>query len=75
MLLRAIDFAAGRGWGVQALCASALAGAEGNREFFLHIRPTERGAERCVLLRQLELALTDPPGEIDASEPNDGDRR
>ena len=66
VLTRAIDFARGNGWGVDAVCASALPGAEGNREFFLHIRPTRRGRERATLLSQLELALAAPD---DGSEP------
>jgi 23S rRNA (cytidine1920-2'-O)/16S rRNA (cytidine1409-2'-O)-methyltransferase len=32
-------FAQDRGWGVRAACASPLPGAEGNREFFLHLVP------------------------------------
>jgi 23S rRNA (cytidine1920-2'-O)/16S rRNA (cytidine1409-2'-O)-methyltransferase len=60
VLTRAIEFCAANGWGVQALCASSLPGAEGNREFFLHIRPATRGLEQHALAEQIESAVTPP---------------
>ena len=36
-------------YAILAACASPLAGAEGNREFFLHLRPTGSGLDRVAL--------------------------
>lgn len=41
VLVRLSDFARVAGWRVAGLCASPLLGAEGNREFFMHLRPGE----------------------------------
>lgn len=41
--------AAERGWGPQALAASAIRGADGNREFFLHLRPGAPPAAAAAL--------------------------
>jgi hypothetical protein len=35
------------------LCASPLAGAEGNREYFLHFRTGETGANPALLEQRL----------------------
>ena len=49
------------GWGIQALCASPLLGADGNREFLVHFKPHSPGMEGAALaasvLRALELAI------------------
>ncbi len=37
VLLRLVEFAAGKGWAVLGVTASPLRGPKGNREFFLHI--------------------------------------
>ena len=53
-------FSAARGWGVAAVRASAIRGAEGNREFFLHLRPGCSGLDeesRAAAIR----AATDEP--------------
>lgn len=39
VLTRVIGFCVDRGWGVRGAARSAIEGADGNREFFLHIRP------------------------------------
>jgi len=44
-------FAQGQGWGVRGACPSPVPGAEGNREFFLHLVPG---------------GTTLPPGELEA---------
>jgi 23S rRNA (cytidine1920-2'-O)/16S rRNA (cytidine1409-2'-O)-methyltransferase len=44
------------GWGVQALCASPLAGADGNREFLIHFNPGSPGMEGPALDRAIEEA-------------------
>jgi 23S rRNA (cytidine1920-2'-O)/16S rRNA (cytidine1409-2'-O)-methyltransferase len=44
-------FAQERGWGVRGACPSPVPGAEGNREFFLHLVPGGTAL---------------PPGEIEA---------
>ena len=45
VLERTVQFARANGWGVAALRASPILGADGNREFLIHIRPTARGVE------------------------------
>lgn len=39
VLVDLVEWAGGRQWGVQAVTGSPIRGAEGNREFFLHLRP------------------------------------
>jgi len=61
VLERAIAFAAEQGWGVHGVCLSPIAGAEGNREFFLHLRPEEPGPGGPQLSRLVAEALADSP--------------
>jgi len=62
VLLRVARFASGAGWAVAGACRSALPGATGNREFFLHLRPDGDGLEWDPLAAHLE-ALTVAPVE------------
>jgi 23S rRNA (cytidine1920-2'-O)/16S rRNA (cytidine1409-2'-O)-methyltransferase len=52
--------AAERGWAVLDACASPLEGAEGNREFFLHLRPAGRGLDAGALGERLDAAVATP---------------
>jgi 23S rRNA (cytidine1920-2'-O)/16S rRNA (cytidine1409-2'-O)-methyltransferase len=49
--------ARGEGYAVQGACASPITGAEGNREFFLHLRPGGPGLEGQALEQAAEAAL------------------
>jgi 23S rRNA (cytidine1920-2'-O)/16S rRNA (cytidine1409-2'-O)-methyltransferase len=69
VLERAARFSRVQGWGVCGLCASPLPGAEGNREFFIHLRPSERGLEKRELTDQLARALA---GEATPQPPRGG---
>jgi 23S rRNA (cytidine1920-2'-O)/16S rRNA (cytidine1409-2'-O)-methyltransferase len=54
------DVAAGAlrgGWAVLDACASPIAGASGNREFFLLLRPESRGLEGGALEGRLDAAV------------------
>ena len=44
------------GWGPTDLCASDLRGAEGNREFFIHLRPSAPGATSSELAHRIREA-------------------
>jgi len=66
---RAVAFAAGHGWAVRGMCASAIRGAEGNREFFLHLQPDGVAVDRRELDRQIADALACEPG---GTAPHDG---
>jgi len=57
VLDRTIEFCVGRGWGVLGVTASPIAGADGNREFLIHVRPAGSGADRAKLDRAVEAAL------------------
>jgi 23S rRNA (cytidine1920-2'-O)/16S rRNA (cytidine1409-2'-O)-methyltransferase len=46
-----------RGWGVCGACESPLRGADGNREFFLHLAPQAAGLSAAALARSLQRAL------------------
>jgi 23S rRNA (cytidine1920-2'-O)/16S rRNA (cytidine1409-2'-O)-methyltransferase len=46
----------GAGFGVRGACASPVTGAEGNREFFLHLRREGPGLEGPALLEAVSLA-------------------
>jgi 23S rRNA (cytidine1920-2'-O)/16S rRNA (cytidine1409-2'-O)-methyltransferase len=50
-------FCRDRGWGILGLLASPLAGADGNREFLVHIRPAHDALPPEELDRQTEAAL------------------
>jgi len=59
VLERVVDFAGTRGWAVSGICASPIRGADGNREFLLHVQPgaaVESGAE----LRRFLADLAEP---------------
>jgi 23S rRNA (cytidine1920-2'-O)/16S rRNA (cytidine1409-2'-O)-methyltransferase len=45
------------GWGITGLCASRLRGADGNREFFVHLHPHRPGHTGAALDHALESAL------------------
>jgi 23S rRNA (cytidine1920-2'-O)/16S rRNA (cytidine1409-2'-O)-methyltransferase len=59
VLLDTLGAFRGRGWGVRDVCASALRGADGNREFFVHLRPGGAGRAAPELERRLERALAE----------------
>lgn len=50
-------FVRDRGWGLCGLCRSALCGAEGNQEFFMHLRPLAPAMHDEALLRQIQSVL------------------
>jgi 23S rRNA (cytidine1920-2'-O)/16S rRNA (cytidine1409-2'-O)-methyltransferase len=45
------------GYAVRGACASPIAGTEGNREFFLHLRPGGDGMSGASLLAAVERAV------------------
>lgn len=49
-----------QGWAVLDACASPIAGAEGNREFFLHLRPTGHGTDPGRLSERVDAAVGAP---------------
>jgi len=64
VLRRLIDHCRERGWGVAGLCASPLAGADGNREFLVHLLPAGAGLSAAELDRAVRAAL----GSVSDSE-------
>jgi 23S rRNA (cytidine1920-2'-O)/16S rRNA (cytidine1409-2'-O)-methyltransferase len=54
VLERVIGFAGSRGWGVRGVCASPIRGADGNREFLVHVRPAEAGEPAAALRRRID---------------------
>ncbi len=54
--------AAVSGWGLVDLCASALRGAEGNQEYFLHLVPGSPGLDEAELSQRIVTA-TEPHEE------------
>jgi len=54
--------AADGGWGLVNLCASALRGAEGNQEYFLHLAPGSTGLDEAELTQRIATA-TEPHEE------------
>jgi 23S rRNA (cytidine1920-2'-O)/16S rRNA (cytidine1409-2'-O)-methyltransferase len=57
VLERLAAFAAERGWGVLGITASPVTGAEGNREFFIHLAPRSGGLDPDGLERSIERLL------------------
>ena len=47
------------GYAVRGACASPIAGTEGNREFFLHLRPGGDGMTGAELAAAVERAVTE----------------
>jgi 23S rRNA (cytidine1920-2'-O)/16S rRNA (cytidine1409-2'-O)-methyltransferase len=60
VLLRITEFAVARGWAVADVCASVLRGSDGNREFFLRLRPAGEGLGREARERRIGAALVEP---------------
>jgi 23S rRNA (cytidine1920-2'-O)/16S rRNA (cytidine1409-2'-O)-methyltransferase len=60
VLQRAVAFARGESWGVAGLIVSPLTGAEGNREFLIHLRPPGDGLDPETLDRAVEAAIVSP---------------
>jgi 23S rRNA (cytidine1920-2'-O)/16S rRNA (cytidine1409-2'-O)-methyltransferase len=54
---RAMSFADEQGWALRGVCASPLPGAEGNREFFLHLQPQGIALGAAERARALTAAL------------------
>jgi 23S rRNA (cytidine1920-2'-O)/16S rRNA (cytidine1409-2'-O)-methyltransferase len=54
VLEKIVSCVTGQAWGVQALCASPLPGADGNREFLIHFRPASAGLAGEELDREIE---------------------
>jgi len=59
---RIIDFCRGRAWGIAGIICSPITGADGNREFLIHIVPRSAGRSTEVLDRELEAALVSQAG-------------
>jgi 23S rRNA (cytidine1920-2'-O)/16S rRNA (cytidine1409-2'-O)-methyltransferase len=51
------SFAASRNWQVGGIIASPIAGAEGNREFLIHVRPDRPHRDSAALDRAIETAV------------------
>jgi len=66
VLRRGIAFCAERGWGVAGPCVSELPGADGNREFFLHIRPAGPNRSAADLERGIDRAVSPEPPDAPA---------
>jgi 23S rRNA (cytidine1920-2'-O)/16S rRNA (cytidine1409-2'-O)-methyltransferase len=57
VVLRIAGWSRDRGWGVQAVAPSALTGAEGNVEFFLHLLPGRAGLGEEALAEAIARAV------------------
>ena len=57
VLLRMRDFAARQDWAILGLTASPIEGADGNREFLVHLRPDRSHGDSIALDRAVESAL------------------
>jgi 23S rRNA (cytidine1920-2'-O)/16S rRNA (cytidine1409-2'-O)-methyltransferase len=57
VLQRVVAFSREKAWGVAGLIVSPLAGAEGNREFLIHLRPAGGSADPETLDRAVEAAI------------------
>ncbi len=64
VLARIAAFASSRGLGVAGVVASALRGAEGNVEFFVHVRPSAPGLGAADLERRIREALEAAHGPL-----------
>jgi len=62
VLLELAEAARAAGLGLQAVCASALPGMEGNREYFFDLRPGTAGLAAGDAARAVDLAIA-PPGQ------------
>jgi len=60
VVCRIIAFCRERGWGVAGLIPSPITGADGNREFLIHLVPRSEGLSMENLDRVTEAALTSP---------------
>ena len=63
VLERRVDWVLARGWGVAGLVLSSLTGADGNREFFLQLRPDGPGLNADDLARRLTAAVEPASGK------------
>jgi 23S rRNA (cytidine1920-2'-O)/16S rRNA (cytidine1409-2'-O)-methyltransferase len=54
---RICAFAGNSGWGVVAVVPSVLAGADGNREFFVQLAPDRAGVEGAKLAKLIDAAI------------------
>jgi len=61
VLVTVSQLAAERDWGLAGICASPLRGADGNREFFVHLVPGSAGASPGEIEQQIEAALDERP--------------
>jgi 23S rRNA (cytidine1920-2'-O)/16S rRNA (cytidine1409-2'-O)-methyltransferase len=57
VLERTVTFGKDHGFGVRQLAASPVTGAEGNREFFVHLAPGRPDADDTAIARSIEAAL------------------
>jgi 23S rRNA (cytidine1920-2'-O)/16S rRNA (cytidine1409-2'-O)-methyltransferase len=64
VLDQSVRFARAQGWGVAALGESPIRGADGNREFLIHIQPTARG----VGAEKLQAMIGDVLAPIEETE-------
>ena len=59
---RIVDFCRERGWGIGGIVSSPITGADGNREFLIHVAPRSEGLSAETLDRELEAALISKAG-------------
>jgi 23S rRNA (cytidine1920-2'-O)/16S rRNA (cytidine1409-2'-O)-methyltransferase len=52
-----VEFSEQQAWSVRGICPSRLRGAEGNREFFIHIKASDSASPETEISRQLTAAL------------------
>ena len=52
-----------RGWGVSGISRSAVSGAEGNREFFIHLLPRAPGLAAAAIERAIHDAISGDRGD------------
>lgn len=57
-----VQLALDRNWGLGGVCASALRGAEGNQEFFVHLVPGSRGLDASRSAQRVRAAIHEASG-------------
>ncbi len=63
VLLDLVGFALARGWGLLGLLPSPIRGAEGNREFFIHLSPDGAGLDESARAARIRAAVEPAEGE------------
>jgi 23S rRNA (cytidine1920-2'-O)/16S rRNA (cytidine1409-2'-O)-methyltransferase len=63
-VLRSVgSLATERGWGIADVVPSAVRGAEGNQEYFIHIQPSSAGLAATALARRIREATVEATEE------------